>query len=252
MSEWLLMVPTNLLATDLEPPTGWTIFFYSGVVFVIIAFLVFAAVRGLNQRIPRNIFTQCAEQLYHFMEGLCLTVIGQHGRKYVPFLMALWIYIITANLVGLILPHTPSADWSLNLSLSIITLIYVQYEGIKTNGVWGHITHFAGPRLPVLMAIFMTPLIFGIEIISEFMKVITLSLRLFLNMDSGHLIVTTLDNLVGSGQWPVGAVLFPIKLLACIIQAYVFIVLTCVYFALVTTHVEDDTPQVSEHNLKHV
>jgi F-type H+-transporting ATPase subunit a len=251
----LFLGPAHTLAFNShESPLGWGIYFFSGITFLVVAIFIVIARRGLKERIPRNLFAQWAEHIYHFMEGLCLSVIGSHGRKYMPFLMALWLYIFTANIVGLILPHTPSADWSLNLGLSIVTILYVQYEGIRAHGFWGHVRHFAGPKLPILMALFMTPLIFGIEIVSETMKIVTLSLRLFLNRSSGHVVVTTLHNLSLEGRIPWGGLLLPIELLACVLQAYIFVMLTSVYLALVTGPSEEEesySPGLDEANVMH-
>jgi F-type H+-transporting ATPase subunit a len=104
----------------------------------------------------------------------------------------------------------------------------------------GHLKHFAGPSfgpgaLGVILAIFISPVIFTIEVISEIMKNVSLSLRLFGNISGGHEAVLAMDKL--GGQWvPFGAFLMPIKLLTCVVQALIFSLLTCVYISLVTHH----------------
>ena len=235
----------------------WGIFAYSAIVFVCLGVLIYLARQGLGERVPKKIFTQLAEHLYHFVENMCLSIIGSHGRKYVPFIMTLWMLIFVGNLVGLIFPHTPNADWSLNLSMSIITIIYVQYEGIKAHGLFGHLRHFAGPKVPFpwILALLFSVFMFSIEIVSEFMKMASLSLRLYSNIYGGHLVVDALNNMVviGGVSVPLGLlVLLPLKFLAAIIQALVFTMLSCVYLSLVTgssdhdSHDSSDSPDQQE------
>ncbi len=213
---------------------GWYIFVYSGIVMASILLFAMFSRRDMGKPIPKNIFTKLAEHLYVFVENMCLSIIGSHGRKYISFVMSLWLIIFTCNVFGLILPHTPTAELSLNLSLSIITMLYVQWEGIKTHGFLGHIKHFAGPKLAWFLAMFITPILFTIELVSEFMKVLSLALRLYSNIEGGHKVVHTLNDLVMDGRWPVGGVLIVIKFLSCVIQALVFTILTCVYLSIVT------------------
>ncbi|MEQ1932427.1 MAG: F0F1 ATP synthase subunit A, partial [Fimbriimonadaceae bacterium] len=118
-----------------------------------------------------------------------------------------------------------------------ISIGYVQYEGMRANGVIGHFTHFAGPKLSGIL-ILITPIIFSIEIVSEVMKNVSLSLRLFGNIHGGHEAVTAMNKLA-EPYIPIGAFLLPIKLLTCLVQAMVFTLLTCVYLSLVTAHHDD-------------
>lgn len=209
--------------------------FYIAVTFIIIVTFLAIAKSGLNTRFFKKPATQLLEQLYVFIEGLCVNIIGAHGRKYMPMLMTLWLMIFTGNLVALILHAGPTADLSFNLAMALIAVGYVQYEGMRANGVLGHFSHFAGPRLPIGMALIITPMIFIIEIISETMKNVSLSLRLYGNIHGGHEAVVAMNKL-GGGWIPVGDFLFPIKLLTCVVQALIFCLLFAVYLSLVTHH----------------
>src|SRR5262249_53701082 len=154
------------------------IFIYS--LLVILTVLIFAtlAKKGFTKRTFIGHPARLAEHLYLFLEGMAVNVIGPHGKKYVSLLLALWTFIFVANVFGLIFPYTPTADWSLNIGLAIITVVYVQYEGIKANGALGHLKHFAGPKLVGFMVV-VSGLIFCVEIISELMKLVSLSIRLY-------------------------------------------------------------------------
>jgi F-type H+-transporting ATPase subunit a len=99
--------------------------------------------------------------------------------------------------------------------------------------------HFAGPKLGGAL-ILITPLLFCIELISELMKNVSLSLRLFGNIDGGHRAVEAMNS-IGAHflglDWlniPFGAFLMPIKMLTVVVQALIFCLLTCVYLGMVT------------------
>jgi F-type H+-transporting ATPase subunit a len=224
---------------------GWGIFFYLGVVLVAIFALMTVAVRGLEGPVFKNPLSQMAEQAYLFAENLCVSVIGHHGRKYVPFILTLWMLVFFSNVLGLVLPHTPSADWSITLALALVVIAYVQWEGIRANGFFGHLKHFAGPKL-VGATILITPLIFAIEVISEIIKILSLSVRLYGNISAGHTAKNTLDQMIPSVPI-LGSLLFPLEFLVAIIQAFVFVLLTCVYLALVTSHGDDHGHEEGHH-----
>lgn len=226
---------------------GWGIFFYSAIVLLVIFGFAIGMRRGITNRTFTTPTARLAEQAYLFVENLCISVIGSHGRRYVPFILTLWLTIFVGNFIGLVLPHTPSADWSLNLALALIVFLYVQYEGMRANGVFGHVGHFAGPRLALWMAVLITPLIFAIELFSEFLKILTLSVRLYGNIYAGHVARGTMDAMVsplqvGPYQIPIpfGVIILPIEVLVSIVQAFVFVLLTCIYLSLVTGHGDEE------------
>lgn len=212
---------------------------YAAFVIAIIFILLAMAKKGINGRVFKNPLTQASEQLYLFIENMCVGIIGPHGRKYVPMIITFWLVIFIGNLVALMFPYSPTADLGFNLGMAITSIFYVQYEGIKANGLLGHFGHFAGPKLGGLMAILISPVIFCIEIISELMKNASLSLRIYGNIHGGHEAVHAMNHL-GEGIYvPFGEFLLPIKLLTVVVQAMIFSLLTCVYLSLVTHH-EDD------------
>jgi len=209
-----------------------------GVLFVLMAL----AKKGLNSRVFKNPITQVFEQLYLFIENMCVGIIGSHGRKYIPMIMTFWMMIFAGNVIALFLEFGPTADLSFNIGMALIAVGYVQWEGMRSNGVIGHFSHFAGPKLGIAL-IPITIMIFVIEIISETMKNVSLSLRLFGNIHGGHEAVAAMnkigDHILGPLSIPFGNFLLPIKLLTCVVQALIFTLLTCVYISLVTHHEED-------------
>lgn len=222
----------------------WTFLTFTIVVVILLVGILLIAKQGYKDKVFKNPLSSSAEQLYLFLENFALGIIGPHGKKYMPMLATFWLWIFVSNMVGLFMPYTPTADLSSNLGLAIIAVLYVQWEGIKANGPFGHLKHFAGPKLGGAL-ILVSGMIFIIEIISEAMKMVSLSLRLYGNIHGGHEVVSRLN---GLGNFPIaghdvaipiGALLIPIKLLTVIVQALVFTLLFSVYLGLVTHHDED-------------
>lgn len=210
---------------------------YIGLVAALLFGLMASAKTGLNSRFFTKPITQAFEQLYLFVENLCVGIIGSHGRKYVPMIMVFWMVIFVSNIMSLFMPTAPTADLSFNLGMALISIGYVQYEGMKANGVAGHFKHFMGPKMGGILVI-VNGLLFCIELVSEMMKNLSLSLRLYGNIDGGHRAAEAMNDLTSKYLIPSGAFLMPIKLLTCVVQALIFCLLTCVYISLVTHHDE--------------
>jgi F-type H+-transporting ATPase subunit a len=227
--------------------------FYLAIVLILLFTLLTMAKKGLKQRVFQNFWTSRFEQLYLFIEGMCVNIIGGHGRKYVPFIITFWLMIFFGNIVALFFPYSPTADLSFNLGMALISIMYVQWEGMKSNGILGHFGHFAGPKLGGVMALMISPVIFCIEIVSEMMKNLSLSLRLYGNIHGGHQAVEAMNSLGTKFYVPVGEFLLPIKLLTVVVQAMIFTLLTCVYLSLVTHHEEhhDEHAHADEPVLAH-
>ena len=189
--------------------------------------------KGLNGRYFTKWTTQWTEHMYVFIENMAVGIIGARGRRYMPFLVTLWLVIFFGNIVSLFFPSSVTGDLSFNLAMALIVVGYVQWEGIRQNGLFGHIAHFAGPKLPLVLAVLIT---------SETMKNVSLSLRLYGNIDGGHKAVVAMNDLgkhianIGGFDVnvPIGMFLMPIKLLTCIVQAMIFTLLFCVYVSMVT------------------
>ncbi|MFQ3586511.1 MAG: F0F1 ATP synthase subunit A [Fimbriimonadaceae bacterium] len=258
-----LGVGSQLVAASEVKPSFEGMLVYLGIVLAIIFVFMAQARKGFNARVFTNYPAKLAEQLYLFVENLCVGIIGAGGRKYIPMILTFWMIIFVGNVVALFFPTSVTADIGFNLGMALTAMIYVQWEGIMSYylplraqgkdpfsafavGLFRHIGHFAGPKLGGAMVI-VSGMIFLIELISETMKNVSLSLRLFGNIHGGHLVTDALNNvgakLVNIGGtyigFPFGALLLPIKVLTCVVQALIFTLLTCVYISLVTHHGDD-------------
>ncbi|HTQ11766.1 MAG TPA: F0F1 ATP synthase subunit A [Fimbriimonadaceae bacterium] len=231
------LLPVLAEASSNKEGIGLNIFWYTGLVMLTVSVFYTIARRGLTKRTPVGLPAKLAEHVYLFLENMTVSVIGPHGRKYVSILLAFWSFIFVANIFGLIFPYTPSSDWSLNIGMALITVGYVQWEGIRVNGLWGHIKHFSGPKMAGAMVL-ISGLLFCVEIVSECMKLVSLSIRLYGNIEGGHIVITALNGIVG--HVPLGGLLLPIKLFTCVIQAFVWTILFCTYLNIVTSHEHEE------------
>jgi F-type H+-transporting ATPase subunit a len=167
-------------------------------------------------------------------------ILGPQGRKYTPFIGTLFIYILSMNLMGLVpFMKSSTASWSTTLGLALCVFFYLQYTAFKTLGLRGYIDHLMGkPRGIVAFSVVIPILMLFMEIISELVRPISLSLRLRSNIWGDDLL---LGVLAGFGLTGVPLILFSLLLaiIASVVQAVVFCLLTTIYFALVLTQDEE-------------
>src|SRR5204863_1846450 len=110
------------------------------------------------------------------VRGMLEDIVGPHGLQYFPVVMTFAVLILISNLMGFFpLLMSPTSATSVTFALGLSSFVYYNYIGIKENGIFGHLKHFAGP-IPLMM-----PLIFAIELISNLIRPFTLGIRLFAN-----------------------------------------------------------------------
>jgi F-type H+-transporting ATPase subunit a len=218
---------------------------YSLIVIVVLATLFIAGTRSLTL-IPGR-FQNFLEWAIEGLAGFLGSILGPEGKKYVPFLGTLFLYIYLQNIFGLIpLGFTPTSMLESTASMAILVFLTVQFTAIRSFGLLGYLKHLAGDPED-LMGWLMSPLLFFIHVVGELAKPISLSMRLFGNMLGEE---TLLAVFMGIGvsmlaftQLPIG---FPLHipfiflaLLTTFIQALVFTVLSTIYFAMALPHKEE-------------
>ncbi len=211
---------------------------------VCIAFIVAARASAL---IPGP-FQNAIELVIEAIEGLILGVLGVDGKRFVPFLGTLFVFVLSMNLFGLIpLMKSPSASINVTIALSLCVFVLVQYLNFRNMGLFGFLHHLAGsPKDKLGWA--MAPLMFPIELITQISRPITLSLRLFGNI-LGEKILIAVSVLAGVSllaplHSPVGLpVHLPFMFLAILtslMQALVFTLLSAVYILLSVPHEDEE------------
>jgi F-type H+-transporting ATPase subunit a len=169
------------------------------------------------------------EMLVSGLRGLVDDVIGDGAhRRYLPIIGTFAIFIGVANLFGLFFfLQPPTASLSTTVALALVSFFYFNKEGIKEHGVFRYLGHFTGPMLLI------APLFFVIEIIGTFARILSLSLRLFMNIYGEHATTGVFASLVPIVvPWPMMA----LGIFTAFLQAYVFALLSAVYVQIATAH----------------
>ena len=235
---------------------------YTWLIMLILAGLAFVASRNL-QLVPRglqNFFEVVLEQFQQMIDD----VMGPEGRKYLPLIATLGLFILAGNLMGLV-PGLVGVTGNLNTNAACAIIVFVSYHwiGARKQGLLPYLKHFSGP-----VPLALKPLMFVIEVISHLARPLSLTLRLFGNMVGGHILLAVifllmgLDGLLGwalSGSLPgivIGGIgslvtvvftvgfLYPLKILVAFLQAFIFVMLTMLYISGATEEAEHH----SEHH----
>jgi F-type H+-transporting ATPase subunit a len=178
-------------------------------------------------------FQQIGEVIVEFTRNLCEELIGHGAMRYVALIGTLGIFLGLCNLLGLIPTlETPTAHIQVTLGCAIITFLYYNFHGMRHHGVLGYLKHLAGPMLAIAI------LMFPIELIGNFARMLSLSVRLFANMFAGDTLEEIFAHLVkGPVIGAIGHILLPpvfmaLHIFVSALQAYIFMLLTAVYISL--------------------
>ena len=222
---------------------------YTWVVMIVLTVVAFLASRNL-QLVPRgaqNFMEVVIEQIQQLIDD----VMGPEGRRYLPLIATLGLFILTANLESLIPGFAgPTANLNTTAACALVVFFAYHYIGIRKQGALTYLKHFTGP-----VPLALKPLMFVIEIISHLARPLSLTLRLFGNMVGGHILLAIIFFLMGlhgligwalSGSVP-GAIvgglgglvmivftvgfLYPLKILVSLLQAFIFVMLTMLYIS---------------------
>jgi F-type H+-transporting ATPase subunit a len=195
---------------------------YTWLVMLILIVFGFLATRGISM-VPakwQNVF----EIVIDGMEQFTIDITGEDGRPYFPILATVFLYIFVCNLIGL-MPglFPPTASLNTTLSIAIPVFIMTHVIGFKTHG-FAYIKQFTGPIW------WLSPLMLVLESIGHLARVMSLSIRLFGNMMGKELVLGILFMLAGLFLAPLPMLV--LGLLVCFIQAFVFYLLSTMYFTL--------------------
>jgi F-type H+-transporting ATPase subunit a len=170
------------------------------------------------------------------VRSMLVDIVGPQGIKYFPVVATFGILILVSNLMGFFpLFMAPTASTSVTFALGLSSFIYYNYVGVKENGVLGHLKHWAGPIW------WIAPLIFLIELVGNFVRPLSLGLRLFGNMFADEAVAANMANLFpGITNWLIPMLLMPLALFVAFIQTFVFVLLSMVYLSEVSHAPHDD------------
>lgn len=207
------------------------------VAIILVVLLSLVSRRYKTSLIPRGIANFFEIIVLFVIDEIVKPTIGKGYEKFLPYLLTLFFFILTANFFGLV-PYSTSVMGSVAVTgaLAVISFIVTQLSGIKQHGFF---SYFKG-LIPSGMPIIILPLIIVVEILALFTKPFALCIRLFANMIAGHVVIFSLIGLIFIlhtayvAPVSVGFVLFIylLEMLVALIQAYIFTMLTALYIGM--------------------
>ncbi len=203
----------------------------SGAIFVSMILALFAVAarmslaRHKDYLVPpaRLTFLNFSDMIAEGLYGVTKSMLGHDAHKYFPVMGSIFLYVLLSNLIGLFPGmEPPSGNINTNLAIGAFVFLYYNYQGLKASGL-SYLKHFLGPVW------YLAWLLLPVEIISHVARPFTLALRLKGNMVGDHTVLATFTNLVPYGL-PIP--FYFLGLMVCVIQAYIFVMLTMVYVSL--------------------
>jgi F-type H+-transporting ATPase subunit a len=235
-------VPIHVAGLDLSITKAVAYLMLGSVLTMLIGVVLMRARRGRSQALGEQIYevaqTQVAEQ------GLPSKAIG----RWFPYVATLMLFIFVVNLIGFIplplsdekwhgLPtlgiYAATSSLSVTLALALLTFVFTHFEGIRWNGPVRYFKSWI-PEAPKPLLALIVPL----EILGQFMRLISLSVRLFANMLAGHILILTFIGLMfilesvilAVAVIPIAAVFYLFEVLIVVsIQAFIFAALSAIY-----------------------
>ena len=201
------------------------------VVAIILATIMLTASMSRRAMIPGR-WQSVSELCYEFVANMVRDNVGTEGRRYFPFIFTLFVFILFCNTLGMVpFSFTPTSHIIVTFALAFVVFIGVTIIGFAKNGA-GFLRLFAPSGVPMALM----PLLVPIEVISYFVRPISLSVRLFANMMAGHTMlkvfggfVISLGLLLGWAPLVFLVALTGLEIGIAFLQAYVFTILTCLY-----------------------
>jgi F-type H+-transporting ATPase subunit a len=173
-------------------------------------------------------FQQTMEIFLEFTQGLVDEMIGQGARRYVPLIGTLGIFILICNILGLIPTLvTPTASIPVTLGCAVVAFVHYNFQGIRQHGPLGYLRHLCGPMLGIAILMFPT------EVISNCLRMLSLSVRLWANMLVGGILEHVFTSLVPIA---IPTVFMGLHVFESFLQAYVFMILPALYISLAVSH----------------
>jgi F-type H+-transporting ATPase subunit a len=235
------LVPLNVGGYDLS-------FTNSALFMVIVLGLIWVfMLGGMKRQMVPGRWQVAVESVTGFISNMLSANVGPEGKKYAPFVFSLFMFILVANLLGMmplgIVPGVHAFTVTSHFTVTGV-LALMSFSIVLVVGFWKHGLHFFSLFVPEGTPLPLIPLLFFIELFSFLVRPFSLALRLFVAMTAGHVLMKVLagfviNSLNAEALWVAPVVAIPsfllmigislLELLICAIQAYVFALLTSFY-----------------------
>lgn len=228
-----------------------------GLLMAVVVVTLFTLAARRTQARPNSKFAFAVESLVEFVIGLGEDNFGSREKslKYMPLLLTLFTFILFSNLCALIpgvgtvnigtehgqtpLLRAFTADLNATLAMAILTIGTVQFAAVRERGFLKHIKHYF--TLVSDNVWNPTNIFIGlIEVMGEFIRIMTLSMRLFGVIYAGEVLIHVVGELAGNFGWAATFPIYFMEIFFSCIQAYLFMMLSMVYLAMATTNEHDD------------
>ena len=193
---------------------------YTWLIMVLLLVVSFLATKALKA-VPGGM-QNFMEVIIGGIENMVVETMGEHGRPFFPLIATLALFILVSNLIGLVPGfYPPTANINTTAACAVVVFFATHLVGLKEHGI-KYIKHFMGPIL------WLAPMMFFIEVIGHLSRVISLTLRLFGNMN-GHELVLMI--FFGLAPFLVPLPMMLMGVLVSFIQAFVFMLLAMIYIS---------------------
>jgi len=192
-------------------------------ILVAVILILFFKLASRNLNLVPSKRQSLLELLIQTFENQLVEIVGEKGRQYVPLVATIGIFIFSGNLLGLI-PGlmSPTSKLNVTAACALVVFVYYHWQGIKSQGFFRYLKHFLGP-IPLL-----APLMLPIEIISHFSRIVSLSIRLFGNIFAEELLIVVMMSII---PFFLPLPFMAVAIFTAFIQAFVFVLLTCIYLS---------------------
>src|SRR5258708_6024815 len=231
----ILLTSTGEKVLDLSITKNVAMLFINATVLLLVFFSVAKAYKNNTGKAPKGLQSFIEPIVVFVRDEIVKQNIGHHYEKYLPYVLTLFFFVLFGNLLGL-LPGSGNltGNIAITLSLAVLTFLITNFSGNGT--YWKHI--FWTPGVPIALR----PLIMLVEFIGVFTKPFALTIRLFVAITAGHIVILSLICLafifhsyfVGLGASVLALFINLIELLVAGIQAYVFALFTSLYVGMAT------------------
>lgn len=196
--------------------------------FIMSVIVLFALFARLTLKVMPSGFQNVVEVIVEGIYGFVEDILGEkETKKHFKLIATLGIFIFFANITELIPYFTPpTSSWNTTIAMALLVFVYYQFLGIKTHG-FRYIKHFMGPVW------WLVPLMLPVEIIGHFARILSLSVRLFGNIGGDDLLLAIIFFLA---PWLIPLPIMALVLLAAVLQAFIFALLSTLYIADAVSH----------------
>ena len=213
---------------------GYNVSFTNVSLWMTIALITIVSLLTLGMRrkllVPTKL-QSISEMLFEMVEGMLEGSIGEKGKKFVPSIFCVFMFILTCNLLGMLpIGFTVTSHIAVTFSIAVVVFVVITICGFCRHGL-----HYLSLFLPQGTPLLMAPLMIFIEFFAYLVRPVSLSLRLAANMTAGHIVLKVIASfvimagVVGVLPFALLTVLIGFEFFIAILQAYIFTILTCAY-----------------------